>query len=201
MSAIINLHGGGRFNFSDPQLSDFTLDQMAHSLAKQCRFTGHTRHPDAIYSIAQHQVMCSYLVPREYALQALHHDDEEFVMGDMSSPLKSLMRDYKVLGIIVRAEIFNRLGISPTLHPLVKRADNLMLLTEQRDIGPEPVELEAHLIAEGLRPLDFIIEIWPIAEARSQFLARHRELGGRELLQTRASIEAAFAADEIGSAA
>ena len=201
MSAIIRLNGGGHFNFSDPRTSEFTIEHIASSLAKQCRFTGHTRDPDAIYSVAQHAVLCSYMVPPEFALQALHHDDAEFVMGDMNSPLKGSLRDFKVMETIVHAEVFHRLGLEPKLHHSVKYADHTLLLTEQRDVGPEPFELEPHLVAEGLQPLTNVIRVWSIREARESFLARHHQLGGKSLLQTAASIEAAFASDEIGSAA
>ncbi|XHS78521.1 metal-dependent phosphohydrolase [Burkholderiaceae bacterium UC74_6] len=198
----INLHGGGRFNFSDPRASEFTLEQIASSLAKQCRFTGHTRHPGKIYSVAQHAVMCSKIVPPEFALQALHHDDAEFVMGDCNSPLKSLLRDYKVMETIVHCEVFHRLGLDPSLHSSVKYADKVMLLTEQRDVGPEPVELEAHLVADGFQPLDCpALEPWSIEFARHEFLMRHHELGGTRSLYTPSSIEAVFAADEMGRAA
>lgn len=59
--------------------------EIAHSLSIINRFTGWTIYP---YSVAQHAVLTSYLVEPTFALQALHHDDHECVVGDISSPMK-----------------------------------------------------------------------------------------------------------------
>ncbi len=44
------------------------------------------RAPPRLLPVAQHAVLVSHLVPPEHAFHALHHDDVEAVMGDMSSP-------------------------------------------------------------------------------------------------------------------
>ncbi len=83
------IYGGVRV-MVDPERDrgDWTTEDIARSLAKLARWTGHT-DDEEIYSVAQHCVMVSYLLePHELGLEGLLHDAHEFVLGDVSSPLK-----------------------------------------------------------------------------------------------------------------
>ena len=56
------LRSGNYFDLQDPSASRFEVTDIAHALSNICRFTGHTRQ---FYSVAEHSVLCSYLVPHE----------------------------------------------------------------------------------------------------------------------------------------
>ena len=69
----IILRSGNYFDLQDPSASRFEVTDIAHALSNICRFTGHTRQ---FYSVAEHSVLCSYLVPHEDRMIALMHDYE-----------------------------------------------------------------------------------------------------------------------------
>lgn len=126
----ILLSTGRYFSYEQPEA--MTAEEVAHALSKLCRFTGHCRE---FYSVAQHAVLVSRLVPPQFAWEALHHDDGEAVMGDMNSPLKRLIPEYKVIEKRCEKAILAGFGIdAENMPPEVKHADLVALRTEQRDL-------------------------------------------------------------------
>jgi hypothetical protein len=172
MEPTILTSQGGYFNFSCPEMSaPFSVDVIAHALSNLCRFTGHCRE---FYSVAQHAVLVSHLVPLEFAYEALHHDDAEAFVGDVASPLKRLIPEYRAIERQVEAEVLSRMGVRGELPPEVKRADLVALRTEQRDLMPAIGGLWTSLA--GVEPApERIVPVGP-HEARAMYLRRHREL-------------------------
>lgn len=74
---------------------DFNIFRIAERLAKINRFAGATWFP---LSVATHSVVVSRLCPPELAMTGLLHDiTESFGIGDLISPVKSLMPGYREL--------------------------------------------------------------------------------------------------------
>lgn len=139
----ITLLDGRRFHLLDPRPDDVDPWVLASALAKVNRFGGHTTRP---YSVAEHSVHVCDLVEAAGGLlferrAALLHDAAEAFIGDLPTPLKRLLPEYAAIERGIHEAVFARFGVSPNLPPIVKRADLVALVTENRDLRPEGVRL------------------------------------------------------------
>lgn len=161
---------GHLFSFLAPEKCVISIEDIAHALANECRFGGHVHH---FYSVAQHSLLVSQIVPPEDALAALLHDAPEAYVKEIPKPLKRLLPDYMAVERRVEAEVFARFGLPATLPPSVKYADLVLLATEKRDLLSSPASL---VDAVGVEPL--ATRIFPMSPALAErmFLQRYREL-------------------------
>jgi hypothetical protein len=183
----IKLRSGGRFYLADEQgkhQSSFTLQDIAGSLALQCRFTGHT---NGFYSVCEHAVMVSLLVGREYALAGLHHDDAEAFIGDISRPLKRqpFMKSYRDLEESIQRRISGVVGLPATLSletlRAVAAADNMMCRFELDNLlqAGGPVDVcdngeKVDMVLHGIRPRGIVQ--WDSETAEQKYLQIHEAL-------------------------
>lgn len=146
---------------AEPDPSVVTIEDIAHSLACQSRFAGHTIAP---YSIAQHSVIVCELVclnqvaireaadPHQLALVALLHDSAEAYVQDLIRPIKHQVfgqtyRDLEADWCLAIADALG-LGLGYDLAKLpdcVKVADNIALATEARDLFGTKSPAEWHI--------------------------------------------------------
>lgn len=181
---------------------DVDARDIAHALARICRFVGHSSWH---YSVADHCLNVQRLLREqgsspEVQLLGLLHDAPEAYLGDVASPTKAHLPDYKLAEDRAMGAIAGRFGATLHGHELcertVKRADIVMLVTEARDLLPAGT-LEAYA-KQGIppqadpRPLRrrFVLPIWRAEREYLRTLKALRIACGQEWL--RRSEEATF---------
>lgn len=182
MSATIQLSNGSYFSFTDAKKRTWRPELIGHALSKICRFTGQIQDETRIYSVAQHCLHASYIVPPEYAFEALMHDRVEYVLGDVSKPLKALLPDYQRLEEFFERETAPMFGLPYPMSSVVKLADTRMLVTERADLMPNPdfdPEGEWDWCKHVKRAPITIVPLSPYL-AKLNWLERYRELKGAD---------------------
>jgi hypothetical protein len=158
-----------------PSADEIDIEDVAHSLSQMCRFLGHT---DGFYSIAQHSVLVSELVPRQDALWGVLHDASEAFLCDLPAPIKRdpEMGFYRIAEDRLMRAICRKFGLRPEMPASVMAADKVALATEFRDVTT--MDDPDWIVAEcGVAPLsDYAIFPWPAAVAEDRFLRRFWEL-------------------------
>jgi hypothetical protein len=171
----IQTGNGAQFYLLDPKPKSIHLGDIAHALSLLCRYTGHVR---CHYSVAQHSVLVSRLVPPQHALWGLMHDASEAYINDISSPLKHCpeMDFYRRVERVIMGAVCRRFGLPLEQPAEVRDADLRLLVTEKRDLlGPSPEPWPVEATHEPL--VEHIIQ-WEARAAEEAFHARFRELCG-----------------------
>lgn len=171
MRPDILTNSGLYFNFHQPEPSMVDIQDIAHGLSHVCRFAGQCKQ---FYSVAEHSVYVSMVVPPEMALHGLLHDAAEAYVGDVTAPLKMLLMNYKLIEERAHQAIFARFNLDPVMPPEIKEADLRMLATEQAQLMP-PHDDEWALIA-GVKPYHRTIMGMPPVQAKGFFMRRFEEL-------------------------
>jgi hypothetical protein len=162
---------GKHFDYLDPQSDQIDILDIAQALSCESRYAGHSRY---FYSVAQHSVLASHIVPRACALEALLHDAAEAYCKDMPRPLKEMLPDYRAIERRVEHAIRRRFGLRDDHAGDIKRADLILLATERRDLMPD--DATPWPIIEGIPPLPYKIVTVNPSSAQAKFLRRWIEL-------------------------
>jgi len=160
---------------ADVRPRQITIGDIAQGLGNLCRFAGQCR---TFYSVAQHSVMVSQLVPRELALAGLLHDAAEAYVADLPKPVKELVPEYRDIEDRIMGAVAERFALPWPLPPAIKEADMVALATEYRDLVPRKGTPWPCL--EGVEPISEPIQALPPDFAADFFLARHHHLVGKE---------------------
>lgn len=177
MTTIYTRHGES-VDLVTPDPTSINPADIAAALAAICRFSGHTR---VFYSVAEHSLMVSRMVPRQWRLRALLHDATEAYLQDVPTPLKEMLPEYRVIEDRLWEAIAQRFGLpahDPEADAAIKLADKMALHVEMRDLFREHPG-RRRLPAP---PSDFFIPPQPLTthEARAHFTAALNLMGRRE---------------------
>jgi hypothetical protein len=123
---------GSYVDLSEPEHIDFDIELMAYSLARTYRYGAQA---SVDYSVAQHSMYVAALCePLGFGLEGLLHDGSEAWLGDMGSPLKAIMTEYRALEARYELHIARQHGLnaSDLAGSVVKQADLIALEVERR---------------------------------------------------------------------
>lgn len=173
----IQTYSGRQFWPLEPRAEEVEIADIAHALSNMCRFTGHVKE---FYSVAQHSVLVARIVPDELKLWALLHDASEAYIHDLPRPLKrsspfgDLYKQHETRLMDVVCERFglpigggHRWDSHSGMPYVVKEADNILLMTEQRDLMGRQVKPWA----DQAQPLPETIRGWSPKSAKQLFLS------------------------------
>jgi hypothetical protein len=158
------MHTGGKFYPLDPRPEEIDIQDIAHSLARTCRFNGHGA---AFYSVAQHSCIVSSQCGAADKLWGLLHDAAETYLGDMVSPLKKLpeFSFYREIEKNILLAVADKFELTPREIPIdVACTDLIALRTEARDLGLYSPEWDIC----DIKPYEW--EIIPLNPCQSEIL-------------------------------
>lgn len=181
----ISLLSGAHFNYNKPEESDVTLDDIASALSNVCRFSGHLPR---FYSVAQHLVNASRIVPVEHRFTALMHDTSEAFTNDLPTPLKWALPIFKELELKIEAAMGDKFGFQFPYPPEVKEADTIMLMLEKyyvKECDDEWPMYEKYT-REYVEPYRALVDLdsWQPRRAKREFLERFQELNTNDRLES-----------------
>lgn len=133
---------GNRFWPLDPRAEEIDPVDIAHALSLQCRWTGHVR---TFYSIAEHSCRVADAIyksmkPSGHRIMAtlwgLLHDASEAYLCDVARPVKVSpeMAPYREAERRLELTIAQRFNLPTTMPDVVKHFDEVLLVTEARDL-------------------------------------------------------------------
>lgn len=179
----INTVSGKRVGLINTKPESICIGDIANGLSNICRFTGQIRE---FYSVAEHSINVALLMrkkgmPKAAQLVGLLHDATEAYIGDVTSPLKAMMPEYKKIEASVDYAIMRYFGILDFHHefrPFIKHYDLTMLHVEGRHFyGDGLVNMWSARLPEI--PSDAPqIRCLPPEEARLEFLTWYDDLAG-----------------------
>ena len=165
----ISLYNGDFFDYDNPETHNYDIESIAHSLSNLCRFGGHSRK---FYSVAEHSVLVSTIVPPRYALCGLLHDASEAYCGDVCKPLKNMLPAYEEIEDRVQAAIAKHFGIPFPYPPEIKLADKMLYKAERRQI----TDVEDNIWFTDIPEAEVMITGMDPKNAKAYFLSRYYEL-------------------------
>lgn len=157
----------------DPRPEEVNIIDIARALSNAARYNGMCR----FYSVAEHSVLVSRLVPPELALEGLLHDAGEAYTGDVTRPMKNCMSEddgyFKIERLIWRRAIAPKFSLPETMHPDVMEADLRICKLEKLRLHPRAAPWDI----PGQTPDMTIVPYLPDS-AMHAFLHRFAELAG-----------------------
>ena len=178
MKPFIQTATGRLFDFSAPRAEDVNIADIAHALALNCRYNGHTHYDSlpVLYSVGEHACHVHDLVSPPARKHALLHDATEAYMPDVSAPLKAYLRsigctvidelEANIWGVIVEA--FDIELYDAEVHEVDKRL-----------IGDEAIDLMHPVHDDWFLPLGYGIDVtdpWPPKRTVWEFMHRWEKL-------------------------
>lgn len=173
----IKVAAGHYVDLAAPNPDSIEIRSIAAALSKICRFGGHCPQ---FYSVAEHCVHAANLAaedgwPIEVQKAILLHDAAEAYIGDMTKPLKMLVRDYAAIESRVEIAIAIAFDIDfSRRHETIKHYDRQMLKAEKTAMWPDDSEKWTGFAGLELRSVP--LRFWTPGAAELNFLSAAKTL-------------------------
>lgn len=137
----IETHSGLRLDLAEPDPASILIEDIAHALSLEVRFSGHTLRP---LSVAEHSLYVEALVAEHQVapavrLGALLHDAHEAYVKDLPRPLKRLL-GHAYLEVAARVDSIIFAKFRARYAPIIKIADDRALASEAAALLPSKGE-------------------------------------------------------------
>lgn len=161
---------GNTLNPFDLQDQDFRPELFAESLAREMRFWNQTD-----LSVAEHCVNLANLFPhdKELARWAMIHEIYETYTGDLATPYKKCLPEYKIQENKALAAYANKVGLPETMPYEVHLADKRMMITEGIKYMSNPDVWKKRGIDMGISEFGFPLEEYDSKILRSVPLSKN----------------------------
>lgn len=162
----IQTYCGRRFDFNHIRTEDISIIDIASALSKLCRFNGHCTE---FYSVAEHSLYVSSLLPKELRLEGLLHDAAEAYTGDLTKPLKchpTLRLKLKAIENWIELAIASVFNLKYPFSLLIHKADMALLADEYEQIMTH----SEHLWHLSEPPAGIRLKLLTHEEARAFFM-------------------------------
>lgn len=172
----MSTYTGKKFYPADPRPEDVDIIDIAVATGNMCRYGGHC----LFYSVAEHSIHVSKIVPPELALSGLLHDATEAYIADLIRPLKRTLGKenfyFEIEDRIWRRAIAPAFGLPQDLPQQVIDADTAMLALEKEALHSrsDPWDLPFP------PPKNVTIQCYSAEDASYRFLYRYCEILGLE---------------------
>jgi uncharacterized protein len=143
----IRTYSGKYVNVFEPTEDMICIEDIAHALAHQCRFAGHTR---SFLSVAEHSYYVMLITSKENKLQDLMHDASEAYLVDIPSPIKRRLSQYVELEDKLMHVIASKFGFTWPMSDEVKVNDKKSLEFEWENSVLSDCEAADPKVAERL---------------------------------------------------
>jgi 5'-deoxynucleotidase YfbR-like HD superfamily hydrolase len=182
---------GRRLDLLDPSPLDIEIEDIAHGLARVARWNGQTEGGH-IFSVAQHSLLVEAIarnaspnIDTRWRRAILLHDAPEYVIGDIISPFKAILKDdYKKVEARLLHAVSLRFGLParwpPELVKILKGADRAAAFLEATTLAGFS-EREAKRFFGAAPALDaargkYYLHPWSAEAAKRRYLRRFHEL-------------------------
>lgn len=164
---------GVRFFPLDPHPEDIRITDIAHQLARVCRYGGAVDAEH--YSVAEHSCLIADWFEakgdRVGARWGLLHDGAEAYIGDLIRPIKPDLPQFKAIELPLEHMIWRKFGLHGDRPPRVKAADVAIVADERQAMfAPEALAAAGWVVKD--QPLGVTPIGWRPREARDQFMRR-----------------------------
>jgi uncharacterized protein len=192
LEPCLSTYTGGKLYPMGPDPEDIELEDIAHALSHQCRYTGHT---SSFWSVAAHSIEVAhrafyraiargstYREASHIALCGLMHDASEAYLVDIPKPIKPLFVGYNQWEAHLSQAVATRFGLTYPWPSIVEEIDHEIPVDEIKQFfPPDSYAWQRRGVTHDTVAVPLIVR--PIPETKQVFLRTFAEFE-RSFLRT-----------------